>query len=429
MAGQPLTIGDGSGPEVIELSSVPGFVVFDLPGVPESAGGTRLAPDVSLAEVMLLARAMTYKYAALGAQMGGAKAGVRGDPADHAGKAALMARFCAEIAPLTVTGRLLTGPDMGTAEEDFAPLRERRAAPAAIRAVMDGVPFEDLLTGFGVAVAAEAALGHRWGGGWDGRSVAIEGFGKVGGGVAREVTRRGGRVAAVSTVAGCVMDPAGLDTERLLALRRTHGDACVLHYGRTAGPPGELFTAVDADVVNETPRRGVRTGMQTWDAITSRRNVRSFADRPIPAADLDRILEAGRRAPSSQNWQPWDFIVVTDREQLRELARVWRGAGHVAGSAATIVVIGPAADNEFHRAQLDLGQATMAMLLAAADLGIGSCHAGVADLPLARALLGFPEDRDWALLISLGYPADRPLVPIRHPKRRPFSEVVHCGRW
>jgi nitroreductase len=96
--------------------------------------------------------------------------------------------------------------------------------------------------------------------------------------------------------------------------------------------------------------------MQTWDAITSRRNVRSFADRPIPPADLDRILEAGRRAPSSQNWQPWDFIVVTDRGQLRELARVWRGAGHVAGSAATIVVIGPAADNEFHRAQLDLGR-------------------------------------------------------------------------
>jgi nitroreductase len=157
--------------------------------------------------------------------------------------------------------------------------------------------------------------------------------------------------------------------------------------------------------------------MQTWEAITSRRNVRSFADRPIPAADLNLILEAGRRSPSSQNWQPWDFIVV------------WRGAGHVAGSAATIVVIGPAADNEFGRAQLDLGQGTMAMMLAAADLGIGSCHAGVADLPLARELLGFPEDRDWALLISLGYPAGRPLAPVRQPSRRPFGEVVHRGRW
>jgi nitroreductase len=169
--------------------------------------------------------------------------------------------------------------------------------------------------------------------------------------------------------------------------------------------------------------------MQTWEAIESRRNVRSFADRPIPTEDLDRILEAGRRSPSSQNWQPWDFILVTDRDQLRALAKVWRGAGHVADSAATVVVIGPPADNEFHRAQFDLGQATMAMTLAATDLGIGSCHAGVADLQLARDLLGFPGDRDWAFLISLGYPADRPLVPIKNPKRRPFSEVVHRGRW
>ena len=110
--------------------------------------------------------------------------------------------------------------------------------------------------------------------------------------------------------------------------------------------------------------------MQTWQALTSRRNVRSFDGRPIAATDLDRILEAGRRAPSSQNWQPWDFILVTRRETLRELAKVWRGAGHVAGSAATIVLIGPTADNEFHRAQFDLGQATMAMTLAATDLGI-----------------------------------------------------------
>jgi nitroreductase len=169
--------------------------------------------------------------------------------------------------------------------------------------------------------------------------------------------------------------------------------------------------------------------MQTWEAITSRRNVRSFADRPIAAADLDRILEAGRRSPSSQNWQPWDFVLVTDRELLVELAKVFRGAGHVAHSAATIVVVGPAGDNPFRRAQLDLGQATMAMMLAAADLGIGSCHAGIADLPRVRELLGIPDDRDWALLISLGYPADRPLTPIKNPDRRPFDDVVHRGHW
>ncbi len=169
--------------------------------------------------------------------------------------------------------------------------------------------------------------------------------------------------------------------------------------------------------------------MQTWDAITSRRNVRAFDSRPISAVNLDRILEAGRRSPSSQNWQPWDFVVVTDRDQLRELSGVFRGAHHVADSAATIAVVGPAEENEFRRAQLDLGQAVMSIMLAAADLGIGSCHAGVQDLPLAQRLLGLPADRDFVLLVSLGYPADRPLIPVRRPSRRPFNEVVHRDHW
>jgi nitroreductase len=89
--------------------------------------------------------------------------------------------------------------------------------------------------------------------------------------------------------------------------------------------------------------------METWDAITSRRNVREFADRPLSDEDLERILEAGRRAPSSRNWQPWDFIVVTDRAQLTELATVWRGGGHIAHSAATAAVAVPVFDDEAQR--------------------------------------------------------------------------------
>jgi nitroreductase len=79
--------------------------------------------------------------------------------------------------------------------------------------------------------------------------------------------------------------------------------------------------------------------METWDAITSRRNVREFADRPVSDRDLDQILEAGRRSPSSQNWQPWDFILVTDRAQLQQLSAVAPGAGHLAGAAAAIALI------------------------------------------------------------------------------------------
>ncbi len=169
--------------------------------------------------------------------------------------------------------------------------------------------------------------------------------------------------------------------------------------------------------------------MQTWDAITSRRNVRSFADRPIAAADLDQILEAARRTPSSRNSQPWDFVVVDDRSQLEQLSTVWVGAGHVAGSAATIALVIDDSGEAARRVQFDLGQVTMSVMLAAADLGIGSGHSAVGERDLARQLLQLPADKSCEFLIALGYPADRPLAPIRNPDRRPFDDVVHRGHW
>jgi nitroreductase len=171
--------------------------------------------------------------------------------------------------------------------------------------------------------------------------------------------------------------------------------------------------------------------METWDAIRARRNVRQYRDRPIAPEDLDRILEAGRRSPSSTNWQPWDFVVVTDRARLQRLSKVFMGAGHVANSAATIALVAPVPKRDFEREWIpyDLGQATMNIMLAAADLGIGSGHAAVTDQALARSILGFPEDRYLAYLIGLGYPADRPLKPILRPTRRPFDEVVHREKW
>jgi nitroreductase len=169
--------------------------------------------------------------------------------------------------------------------------------------------------------------------------------------------------------------------------------------------------------------------METWDAIRSRRDVRSFEEQPISNDDLDRILDAGRRAPSSRNWQPWDFVVVTDREQLVELSKVWRGGGHVARSAVTIALVLPVLEERREVAFFDLGQAAASMMIAAADLGIGSGHSAVGDQELARQVLGLSEDRECAHLVPLGYPAERPLVPLRNPDRRPFEDVVHRDRW
>jgi len=172
--------------------------------------------------------------------------------------------------------------------------------------------------------------------------------------------------------------------------------------------------------------------METWDAIRSRRNVRQYTSQPIARGDLERICEAGRRAPSAGNWQPWNFVVVTGRAQLIELAKAWElGGRQIASSAATIALAAKEPVDERQRDLLmyDLGQATAIMMLAAADLGIGSGHSLVVDQQQAQRVLGFPDGYLAAYLIGLGYPADRPLRPLARPDRRPFDEVVHWGRW
>lgn len=171
--------------------------------------------------------------------------------------------------------------------------------------------------------------------------------------------------------------------------------------------------------------------MDAWDAIRARRNVRHYTATPLPEADIDRILEAGWRSPSARNNQHWDFVTVTDRAVLQELSTVWVGAGHIAGAQAAIALVLPEPPDERTKLldQYDLGQATMAMSIAATELGIGTGHSAVGEQDKARALLGVPSDHLVAYLLGLGYPADRPLVPIRKPGRRPFDEVVHRGRW
>jgi nitroreductase len=143
--------------------------------------------------------------------------------------------------------------------------------------------------------------------------------------------------------------------------------------------------------------------MDTWDAIRARRNVRTYEDRAIPDEDLERILEAARRTPSSMNQQAWDFVVVTDHDRLRELARTWRYAAHVGASAATIVLVVPASEDRDERDTLQYD--------------------------LARSILGVPEDRECAILVALGFPAGRPLHPMNRPNRRAIEDVVHHERW
>jgi nitroreductase len=171
--------------------------------------------------------------------------------------------------------------------------------------------------------------------------------------------------------------------------------------------------------------------VETQDAIRARRNVRSYRPDPVPEADLDTIGAAAWLAPSASNRQHRIAIIVTDRDQLKALSKVWRGAGHIANAPAAVALVVPHSEDERTRLvdYFDLGQAMYAMTVAAADLGIGSGHASVGDQDAARAILGVPADHDVAFLLGLGYPADRPLKPLVKPDRLPVDQVVRHGRW
>jgi nitroreductase len=173
--------------------------------------------------------------------------------------------------------------------------------------------------------------------------------------------------------------------------------------------------------------------MNTWQAIDSTRAVRKFAARPLEQADLDRILNAGRRAGSSKNQQNWDFIVCTDREHLGRLAEVGEFAGHLAGAAAAVALVTP----DPHTAEApfsvmwDLGRAAQNMTLAAWELGVGSVPATVYRQDLARELLGYPADRWCEFMLSFGYPEKPEALTWakRAGGRKSLEEIVHYERW
>ena len=173
--------------------------------------------------------------------------------------------------------------------------------------------------------------------------------------------------------------------------------------------------------------------METWKAINSVRVVRQFADEPIAPQHLERILNAGRRTGSSKNRQDWAFIVVRDRENLRQLAKVGRYADHLATAPAAIALVRPDArdEHQLRTFMWDVGRAAQSMVLAAWELGIGSVPATVYDLDLASRLLGLPSDRRCDFLLSFGYPADPETLtaPNKPGGRVALNEVVHEERW
>ena len=170
-----------------------------------------------------------------------------------------------------------------------------------------------------------------------------------------------------------------------------------------------------------------------FDAIRAKRMVRRFQERPLDPDQLLRIVDAGRHAASSKNQQAWDFVVVEDRATLGRLSETGKFAGHVAGAAAAVALVTP--DPKVPGASLslvwDAGLAAENMMLAAWELGVGSCPATVYEQSLVREILGLPADRFCGWILSFGYPADADDMT-RAPRaggRKSLDEVIHRERW
>lgn len=173
--------------------------------------------------------------------------------------------------------------------------------------------------------------------------------------------------------------------------------------------------------------------MKVRNAVHARRAVREFDTRPLPDDALAAVLDAGRRAHSAKNRQQWAFIVVRDRERLRDLSTLGPWAGHLAGAAAAVALVTP--DPHAPDAPLsitwDLGGAAVQMMLVAWELGIGSCPATVYEPDRARELLGYPTGMHCEFILSFGYPADASTLTRanRAGGRRALADLVHQERW
>jgi nitroreductase len=170
--------------------------------------------------------------------------------------------------------------------------------------------------------------------------------------------------------------------------------------------------------------------MDIYKAIQLKRAVRNFKDIPIPEEYIITILNAGRRAQSAKNIQPWHFIAIRDKNTLEKLSKLGTYAGHLAGAALAVAIITPDPASRFS-VMFDAGQAAAFMQLAAFELGIGSCPATIYEPDKARELLGFPTELHINVCFSFGYPLveEDMTSPPKKGGRRPLDQLIHWEKW
>jgi nitroreductase len=163
--------------------------------------------------------------------------------------------------------------------------------------------------------------------------------------------------------------------------------------------------------------------MDVIQAIQTKRAVRAYTDQPVPEEIIRQILDAGRRAQSSRNLQPWTFVVVQDKERLARLADTWQYAAQVKNSAFTIVLVSS------DPWMFDIGQAAAYLQLAAWELGVSSGLVYIGDQDLARQILNVPAEQHLEMMIAFGYAREAPPAKTKASGRKPLDEVVRWETW
>lgn len=219
-----------------KLTSTDAFVAFDLDGAP-AAGIVRSAPKILQGGAADLARSMTYTFATLEMQRGGASAGINAQPDDAA---AAIAAFVAELTPMAAEGALALDAGKGVGDDQLAELTAADDRSALLSEAHGPSTLGAHLAGLGPVVAAAAATG-----GLEGKRIAIEGFGDTGPSLAEAAAAQGATIVAISTAKGSMAAAGGLDPAELRGMWVESGDLMV---GDGAEPAWKVFGA-DADIL------------------------------------------------------------------------------------------------------------------------------------------------------------------------------------
>jgi nitroreductase len=161
-----------------------------------------------------------------------------------------------------------------------------------------------------------------------------------------------------------------------------------------------------------------------FEAVRTVLAVREFEDRPIPDDVLSRIVQAAHLSASASNRQPWHFVLVTERDRLRELGELVATGPYIAGAAAAVVV---GYEKANRLAVSDASRAIQSMILVAWGDGVGSNWTGFGGLEGVRQKVGLPDTFDVLAVLPFGYPKRK--VGLGKKNRKPLANVFSAERF